>query len=122
MKLCMTRALLALCFLVAACAAAASPEPSNGSPRVSLPGHVLTGVASLSRTSDGRADAKVPHSADTLDLTIILRRSDEAGFQAFLADVYDPTSIRYLHFLGGTQQAERFGPSREEYVAVRDYL
>ncbi len=62
------------------------------------------------------------HSAEPLTLTIVLKRDDEAGFQQFLHDLYDPASPAFRHFLSQAQIAERFGPSQESYDAVLAYL
>jgi hypothetical protein len=59
--------------------------------RVELAGHLLPGL-----------DASAPKSAAAesapLTLTVVLRRSDEAGFERYLADVYDPASPEFRHF------------------------
>ena len=62
-------------------------------------------------------------SADTpLTLTIVLNRTDQSAFDAFLYDVYDPHSPAYRHFLTPLQVSDRFGPSPESYDAVLHYL
>ncbi|MGH8172331.1 MAG: hypothetical protein ACREPX_04245, partial [Rhodanobacteraceae bacterium] len=68
---------LAMLYLPAADLGAATPA----SHRVRLEGHTLQNQLPLkSATSD----------AGPLTLTLVLRRDDEVGFQAFLHDVYDP--------------------------------
>ena len=57
-----------------------------------------------------------------MTLTLVLNRSDEAGFQRYLRDVYDPHSRSYRHFLTPIQLSDRFGPSRREYGSVVGYL
>ncbi len=57
-----------------------------------------------------------------MTLTIVMRRSDPAGFQAYLADVYDSSSPQYRKFLTPPQVTARFGPSQEDYAAVSDFF
>ena len=52
----------------------------------------------------------------TLDLVMPL--NDAAGVKSFIADVYDPESPNYQHFLTPTQFTAKFGPSQEDYTAV----
>lgn len=64
-----------------------------------------------------RAIGRAPAS-QVLQLDLILPLSDEAGLKSFLADVYNPASPNYRHFLTVAQFTERFGPSQENYDAV----
>jgi kumamolisin len=57
-----------------------------------------------------------------LTLTLVLRRSDQGGFDRFVAAVQDRTSPLYRHFLTQTQLAARFGPSLGSYDAVLAWL
>ena len=52
----------------------------------------------------------------TLDLVMPL--SDAEGVKAFIADVYNPESPNYRHFLTPTEFSAKFGPTHEEYAAV----
>ena len=58
----------------------------------------------------------------SLTVTVTLNRTDEAGFEAFLADVQDPGSGSYQHFMSQSQLAERFGPSQTAYDEVVSWL
>ena len=80
---------------------------------VRLPGHVLQLAQSV-------AAATVPPAA--LGITLTLRRDDEAAFQQYLRDVYDPQSKDYRHFLTQAQIAGRFGPSQRAYDQLAAYL
>jgi Pro-kumamolisin, activation domain/Bacterial Ig-like domain (group 1)/Subtilase family len=57
-----------------------------------------------------------------LNLTIVLHRSDEAGFERYLQAVQDHSSPLYGHFLSSAQQAARFGPSRATYDRLKSWL
>lgn len=89
---------------------------ADGPAPVTLGGHVLPDLAAA-------APAKSAASASTpLTLTIVLRRSDEAGFERYLADVYDPASPSFRRFLRPTEVSDRFGPSAADYAAVKSYF
>ena len=87
--------------------------------RVTLGGHVLPAL------SDARV-SPTPKVAVTdgapISLTIVLRRTDEEGFQRFLAEVYDLKSSQYGKFASSAELAERFGPSAEDYSAVEQFF
>jgi len=57
-----------------------------------------------------------------LTLTVVLRRSDQAGFARFLAGVTDPHSADFRHFISERALTARFGPSRTAYGSVRRWL
>ena len=59
---------------------------------------------------------------EPLTLTITLRRSDQAGFDRYLHDVYDPGSPTFRHFLSQSGIADTFGPTSGAYQQVLDYL
>ncbi len=60
--------------------------------------------------------------AQRLTLTLTLRRSDQAGFERFLAAATNPRSPEYRHYLSQPQLAERFGPSRRAYDELERWL
>src|SRR5262249_31694376 len=60
--------------------------------------------------------------AEPVTLTIVLNRADQAGFDRYLRDVYDPQSANFRQFLDQRELAARFGPTQEAYDAVLDYL
>src|SRR5207253_377936 len=68
---------------------------------------------------------KLPRAAAadrSLTLTIVLNRTDQPGFEAFLRGAQDPQSPSYGHYLSQREQADRFGPSPLEYKVVLDWL
>src|SRR5215831_16471231 len=76
---------------------AASPLPSEvraPGELVRLPGHVLpalTGATPVPPTPGA--------GAEPLTLTVVLQRTDQAGFDRYLHEVYDPASPQFRHFL-----------------------
>lgn len=52
----------------------------------------------------------------TLDLVMPL--ADAEGVKSFIADVYNPESPNYQHFLTPGQFSAKFGPSQQDYNAV----
>ena len=57
-------------------------------------------------------------AAQTLQLDLVLPLRDPAGLEHFLADIYDPSSTSYRHYLTPAQFTARFGPTAEQYEAV----
>ncbi len=57
-------------------------------------------------------------SDQVMHLNIVLKLRDQAGLDAFLKDLYDPTSPNYRHFLTVPAFTERFGPTQADYDAV----
>ncbi len=60
-------------------------------------------------------------ATQSLRIDIVLPLRDQAGLEAFLRDVYDPSSPSYRHFLTVSEFTARFGPSLEDYDAVTQY-
>ena len=84
---------------------------------VELPGHVLPAL------SKAQPIATPKNAADeSLSLTIVLRRSDEAGFQSYLDDVYDSNSPRFMQFLTPVEVSNRFGPSKADFTQVQKHF
>ena len=85
--------IVVLCvFLAAPMGAMATSHASSGANASStswirLPGHVLLALAQATVESGGKAKGKEP-----LTLTLVLKRDDQAGFERYLQDVYDPHS------------------------------
>jgi len=57
-------------------------------------------------------------SNQTMRLDVVLPLSDQAGLNAFLAELYNPSSPAYRHFLTVPEFTARFGPSQQDYDAV----
>ena len=90
-----------------------------------LPGHVLPALASampLAPAGIPTARAARERDDEPISLTLVLARDDEAGFQRYLHDLYDPSSPEYRQFSSQPEIADRFGPSRASYGRVREYL
>jgi len=58
----------------------------------------------------------------TLQLDVVLPIRDQAGLDAFLADLYSSTVPNYKHFLTPSEFTEKFGPTQHDYDAVVRYL
>lgn len=96
----------------------AGPAPAQTDATMRLSGHVLPALAHATRQPQSwtkwltGSDAT---DAQSITLTIVLNRDDEAGFQQYLRDVYDPASPIFRKFLTPAQIAERFGPTQSAY-------
>jgi hypothetical protein len=100
---------------------AASPDPvAEQMMRVELPGHVLPTLSNATQLPTDSATL-LEHSEAPLTLTVVLRRSDQAGFERYLGEVYDPRAAS-RNFLSQGQIAARFGPSQQSYDAVLAWL
>ncbi len=75
-----------------------------------LPGHVPRELSGL--TAKGRP------ATNQLHLAIGLSLRDPAGLDDFLAQVCDPASANYRHYLTPEAFAARFGPTESDYAAV----
>src|SRR5580698_1827166 len=81
------------------------PNPAASSPpeerRVRLAGHTLAALdKAVPLAPNSPRDENKP-----LTLTFILKRDDQAGFDRYLKEVYDPDSASYRHFLTQAQIA-----------------
>jgi kumamolisin len=100
--------------LMAATGAHVAPAVSVSQPMVTtLSGHVLP---ALDRATAASSSDNAP-----LTITFVLNRDDEAGFQRYLHDVYDPSSPNFRQFLDAAQIAQQFGPSPESYARLTDF-
>jgi subtilase family serine protease len=79
-----------------------------------LPGHVPPGVPAL--ISKGRLPA-----TNQLRLAIGLPMRDRAGLDNFVAQVSDPANPNFRHFLTREQLTARFGPTPQDYEAVKEF-
>lgn len=57
-----------------------------------------------------------------MSLDVVLPLRDKAGLDAFVADVNDPASANYRHFLTPQEFTARFGPTQNDYDTVVQYL
>jgi hypothetical protein len=101
---------------------AIGPEPARG--WVRLPGHVVPVLsrAQLLFSDPFAKQGSTLGSNGRMTLTITLKRDDEAGFERYLRDVYDPASTHFRHFWSQARLNKQFGPSRQSYQTVVNYL
>lgn len=64
---------------------------------------------------------KIPANAP-LNLTLVLNRTDEQGFERFLRGLQDPQSPTYRLYLSPREQADRFGPTVAAYDEINRWL
>ena len=88
--------------------------PVFGADKVALRQHVPTAVARLRSTGRLAADHK-------LKLAIGVPLRNEAQLDAFIDSLQDPASPNYHQFLTPTEFTEKFGPTKNDYDAVKDF-
>src|SRR5262245_31617304 len=93
------------------------PSVPSGNSFQRLPGHTPLALRQATRVEDTNVAA--PDSRDAvvgdLTITIVLRRSDEAGFQRYLSRVEDANSPWYQHFDSQDVLTRLYGPSQKSY-------
>ncbi len=57
-----------------------------------------------------------------MQLDVVLPLRDQAGLDAFLAELYNPSSLGYRQNLTPSEFTERFGPTQQDYDAVVQYV
>jgi subtilase family serine protease len=57
-----------------------------------------------------------------MQLDVVLPLRDQAGLDAFLAELYNPSSLGYRQHLTPAEFTERFGPTQQDYEAVVQYV
>ena len=69
-----------------------------------------------------RAGAAQPNAEmqarQTMSLDLVLPLSDPAGLDSFLADIYNPASTNFHHFLTVAEFTAKFGPTQQDYDSV----
>ena len=88
--------------------------PVFGGNLKTLHGHVPAITKQLQSTGNWPA-------TNQLWLAIGLPLRDPAGLSNFLAEVYNPASPNYRHYLTPEEFTARFGPTPEDYAAVRSF-
>ncbi len=111
------RCVCAMGFVLFVWATVASAAPA--APRVELGGHVLAALESAQRVDTGLTRVK---AVEPIALTLILRRTDQAGFDRYLADLYDQRSPQFKRYLTPTEVSDRFGPGADDYRLVREHF
>ncbi len=103
--------------------AQAAPAPQinakvNDAERFMLPGSVHP--AATEANDRGAVDPATPMT----DLILVLRRSpaQQAAFDAYVADQYDPTSPDFHHWLAPAEVGQRFGPSPADIATITQWL
>ncbi len=84
--------------------------------QTALTAHVREAVASGAAKPLGQLA-----STKTLSLNLVLPLRDEAALDAYLADLYDPSSPSYRHFLSVAEFTAQFGPTQADYNAVLQF-
>jgi subtilase family serine protease len=74
-------------------------------------------VREVTRTGEAKPIGLLP-SDQIMNLDVVLPLRDQAGLDAFVKELYDPSSPSYRHFLTVPEFTERFGPTQEDYDAV----
>jgi subtilase family serine protease len=92
----------------------ASVAGSHAAERKSLKGHVPISVAKL------QAVASLPPWTN-LNLAIGLPLRDSQGLSNFLADIYNPASASYHHYLTPEEFTKKFGPTKQDYEKVIEF-
>jgi subtilase family serine protease len=69
-----------------------------------------------------RAGAAQPNAEmqarQTMSLDLVLPLSDPTGLDSFLADIYNPASPNFHHFLTVAEFTAKFGPTQQDYDSV----
>ncbi len=101
--------------LAAACCLAAAPSLFGVEAGLkALPGHVP-------RLPPGLAALGSVPLTNELRLAIGVSLRDPQGLTEFLAQLYDPTSTNFQHYLTSEQFTQRFGPTADDYQALIDF-
>jgi uncharacterized repeat protein (TIGR01451 family) len=93
---------------------AVSPARSQNPPAQTLRGHIPEAVTRL--TPLGREN-----SSEHLKLAIGLPLRNQDELKNLLKEIYDPASTNYHRYLTPEEFTARFGPTEEDYQAVRQY-
>jgi hypothetical protein len=82
---------------------------------------VLTGEVPAALTRSHRLNRE-GKSNEPITLTVVLKRTDQRGFEKFLEGVQDPRSQTYRQYLSPLEQADRFGPTSQTYQEISEWL
>jgi len=104
-----------LLIVVMAFAGTVFTTPSSAAQRI-LSGHVPEEIARLHLQPTGRLPA-----TNELWLAIGLPLRDRAGLERFVAQVSDPASPNFRHYLTREELTARFGPTEQDYEAVKNF-
>ncbi|MEY9847861.1 protease pro-enzyme activation domain-containing protein [Streptacidiphilus sp. MAP5-3] len=110
-----TLGLLAAPLPAIAALALTTPAHAVAQPQVALRGDVVSAISHSVRTG-------AVASSTRLNVTVSLAMRDQAGLRAFLAQVTDPHSAQYKHYLTVSQFAARYGAGQATVNEVTGYL
>ena len=74
-------------------------------------------VREATRTGEARLVGRM-QADKVMSLNLVLALRDPAGLDAFLADIQNPRSPNYRHFLTPAEFTAKFGPTQADYDAV----
>jgi kumamolisin len=74
-------------------------------------------VREVTNTGEAAPVGRLP-AEQTLSLDLVLPLRDPAGLEAFLAEVYNPKSPQYRHFVTPAEFTADFGPTQAQYNEV----
>ncbi len=77
-------------------------------------------VRDLVRNGQAQSNGRLPQN-QMMNLDIVLPVRNQAALDQFVADVYDPASANYRHFLTPQEFTARFGPTETDYNAVLQF-
>jgi hypothetical protein len=83
---------------------------------------VILAAVCLLAASAAPAGARPRSPRAAMTITVVLKRTDQSGFNRYLKQVYDRSSPHYDRFLTQAQLARRFGPSRQVYDQLRSWM
>jgi kumamolisin len=106
---------LGLVFVTGPAFAGPPQSGSAAAPRVAMHGDVVAGLSHATRTGPVSASLR-------MSVAISLAPRDSAALKAFVAQVTDPRSPRYKHYLKPAQFAARFGATDASVSQVSSYL
>ena len=106
-----------LCVLLLSIAAFVSAGVSQGRAQTLMTRHVREATLHGQAKLVGRLPA-----TQIMQLDVVLPLRDQAGLDAFLAELYNPDSPGYRQFLTPAEFTERFGPTQQDYDAVVEYV
>ena len=111
------RSIVASLLVLSSCVSAYATQVPSAPAMVRIPGHVLPALSKATVVP-----SKPESDALPITLTIVLKRDDQAGFERYLKELYDPHSPNFRRFLTQSQIVKRFGPSKASYDRVLRYL
>ncbi|HZD32925.1 MAG TPA: S53 family serine peptidase [Candidatus Angelobacter sp.] len=78
-------------------------------------------VRSVTTNGQAKLLGRLP-ATQSMQLDVVLPLRDQAGLDAFLAELYNPNSPSYRNFLTPAEFTARFGPTQADYNALVHYL